>query len=299
MLFDAQRAGNTDIRKGPLIFTATRNPPTDSPPRKRTSLTPSVRSPPHIDLRLPHSPPSHATELPSLARKSSKSSLRAVLERSPSAGTRGDAFDARPRVLTKARPTTPQKPSIRKVTPEPGDPLLLDEDPFARVEGVRLLQTRPRSSSLSSRISNSEDGATAPPLPLVPIPPDDYKLARQQRRGQWLEKAPPQAVAEVAKQLLEEGEQDSPREPTPPPTYFPIMAFMSDANLLPLLLSYLSYSEWLDLYSANKQVRGLFQSRILREFVLERYLNTIGYSKWTYEWAEPLELSLKVRSLPL
>ena len=138
--------------------------------------------------------------------------------------------------------------------------------------------------------------------PPSPISPDDYKIARQQRRGQWLEKAPPPAVADVvAKQLVtdEESEQveEQPREPTPPPTYFPIIAFMSDANLLPLLLSYLSYSEWLALYSANKQIRELFQSRILREFVLERYLSTVGYSKWNYEWAEPLALSLKASSV--
>lgn len=360
------------MRKGPLIFAAmaatpqvgktsptngninTRNPypspPLEyasleaSPPPRRSSLTSSTfRNPPQVDLRLQQglgiSPTFQSTELPPLKHKSSKNSLvRVALERTPSTGTpRGDVGSdhSRPRVLTKARPSTPQKPSTipsHIVLPAPGDPLLLDEDPFARVEGVRVVKPRARSSSRSETPSSSpsvrmskedvfssEDGHIPPvpraPLtpssndiaiipeqsPPTPVTPDDYKVARQQRRGQWLEKAPPPAVAEVVANHLgmEEQVEEQPREPTPAPTYFPIMAFMSDANLLPVLLSYLSYSEWLALYSANKQVPELFQSRILREFVLERYLSTVGYSKWNYEWAEPLALSLKASSLPL
>ena len=370
MLFDMLRSGNADLasplRKGPLIFSATsaapqpsgsasktspingnmgvRNP-YPSPPVEYASLEPSppsrrngsissvFRGAPQIDLGPVGSPTLYPTELPSLAHKSSMSSLmRVVVERAPSAGSRGDEH-ARPRVLTKARPSTPQKTgttSCHKVLPAPGDPLLLDDDPFARVGGVKMLKPRSCSCASGGDISSSEDGhvkmlGTPPPpipkAPLTPVSPDDvsmavpekspptpvspdnYKVARQQRRGQWLEKAPPPAVAEVvAKQLsVEEGEQveEQPRQPTPPPTYFPILAMLSDANLLPLLLSYLSYSEWLALYSANKQVQALFQSRILREFVLVRYLSTVGYSKWNYEWAEPVPLSLKVRSTPL
>lgn len=366
------------LRKGPLIFSAmsaapqpsgpvsktplaspingnmkVRNPypspPVDyaslepSPPSRRNGSISSVfRGVPQVDLGPVVSQTSYPTELPPLAHKSSMSSLvRVVLERTPSAGSRGDAGSehARPRVLTKARPTTPQKtgtPPFHKVIPELGDPLFLDDDPFARVEGVKMLKPRSTCSGASKEdISSSEDGlvkmpgtppppipkvpstpvspddvpilpGTPPPSlpeksPLTPVTPDNYKAARQQRRGQWLEKAPPPAVAEaVAQQLSKDSEQveEQPREPTPPPTYFPIMPLLSDANLLPLLLSYLSYSEWLALYSANKQVRELFQSRILREFVLERYLSTVGYSKWDYEWAEPLALSLKASSTP-
>lgn len=366
MLYDILRSGNPEstsqLRKGPLIFTAPSATPVPkmpvngsthvhnpypSPPVEHASLgaSPQRRSQGASEV---HSqgvgPTSHPAELPLLAHKSSRSSLvRVGVERTPSSVSRGDANSehARPRVLTKTRPTTPQKPSTplsHTLLPEPGDPLLLDDDPFARNKGVRMLKPRTRSSSISGTSSSScrdggfssEDGHAKPPVtppppvpkaplsrddpagvpplsmsektPPSPISPDDYKIARQQRRGQWLEKAPPPAVADVvAKQLVtdEESEQveEQPREPTPPPTYFPIIAFMSDANLLPLLLSYLSYSEWLALYSANKQIRELFQSRILREFVLERYLSTVGYSKWNYEWAEPLALSLKASSV--
>lgn len=293
------------------------------------------------------SPIFHPTGLPSLAHKSSKSSLvRVAPEHTPSRGD-GTSEYFRPRVLTKARPTTPQKPSpppSHTVLPEPGDPLLLDDDPFARAKGVKMMQPRTRSSSTSGTPSSSppslhmskedsfssEDGhvkipGTPPPpvpkspgdvlvtavtpslsipekAPPTPLTPDEYKVARQQRRGQWLEKVPPSAVADaVAKQLAmnQESEEEQPREPTPlPPTYFPIVAFMSDATLLPVILSYLSYSEWLALYSSSKQVQQLFQSRILREFVLERFLSTVGYSKWGYEWAEPTALSLRASSIP-
>ena len=308
-----------------------------SPPSRRSgSITSVFRGTPQVDLRSHEgpvvSPTWHPTELPSLTHKSSKSSLRVAVERTASAVSRGDtgAEHARPRVLTKARPTTPQKPgtSSHKVLPAPGDPLLLDDDPFARAEGVKMLRPRtssgdvPSCSSSSRRASkegsfSSQDGH-APPVPKAPltpvssddapmlekspptpITPDDYKTARQHRRGQWLEKVPPPAVADALAKQLQDEALEQPREPTPPPTYFPIMAFMSDANLLPLLLTYLTYSEWLALYSANKQVRDLFQSRILREFVLERYLGTVGYWKWDYEWAEPLALTLKASLTPL
>ncbi|KAH0828741.1 hypothetical protein J3R83DRAFT_3164 [Lanmaoa asiatica] len=355
MLYDMHCSDSVGpLRKGPLIFAAMSATPQSglvplaasphhgnmgihnpypSPPVEYASLDTALsqrrngpiitnfRSTSQVDPRsqegLGGGSNSHPTELLPLARKSSRSSV--------AVDGRGDVGSeySRPRVLTKARPTTPQKPSsppFHTVLPEPGDPLFLDDDPFARVEGVKMLKPRARSSSTSGTpsglhmskedVSSSEDGQFkisaygTPPSsipeksPPTPVTPDDYKVARQQRRGQWLEKVPP-AVAEAAKQL-EEGEQveEQPREPTPPPTYFPIIAFMSDANLLPVLLSYLTYSEWLGLYSANKQVRDLFQSRILREFVLERYLSTVGYSKWDYEWAEPLALSLKASLTP-
>ena len=387
MMFDMLRSNadaSSPVQRGPLIFAAmaaTPQPsvvgrsanrhihpqnPYPSPPTEYASLemSPSARyasvprGPTQPDPRwhqgLGISPALQPTELPPLARTSSKNSLvRVAIERTPSASTKGDTGSdhSRPRVLTKARPTTPQKPNTspsQKMPSLPGDPLLLDEDPFARVEGVRMLQPRTGSSSGTDTPSSysaslgpsKEDGVsseegqakapgtpppTAPTAPLTPssvnevsaptdtpppcapgqapptpTTPDHYKTARQQRRGLWLEKVPPAAVAEVVAKLEQDSEpiEEPPREPTPPPpTYFPIMAFLSDAHLFPLLLSYLSYSEWLPLYSANKQVRALFQSRLLREFVLERYLGTVGYSKWNYEWAEPLALSLKASCL--
>lgn len=202
---------------------------------------------------------------------------------------------------------TPNTPPAPKA---PLTPISSDEVPLPPVSSDEAPLSLPSDKALLPPVSPDE--VPLPPdtppssvpeqLPPSPVTPDDYKTARRQRRGQWLEKVPPPAVAEmVAKQQCETEEQqceaeEQPREPTPPPTYFPIMAFMSDANLLLLLLSYLSYSEWLQLYSANKQIQDLFQSRTLREFVLERYLCTIGYSKWNYEWAEPLALSLKASS---
>jgi hypothetical protein len=80
-------------------------------------------------------------------------------------------------------------------------------------------------------------------------------------------------------------------------TVYPIVMHMSDASLLPYLMTYLTFSDWCSLYGASKEIRALFESRVLREFVLEHFLGTVGYSKWKFEWAEPLALSLRVSFL--
>lgn len=77
-------------------------------------------------------------------------------------------------------------------------------------------------------------------------------------------------------------------------TVYPIVQHLSDVSLLPHLVTYLTFSDWCSLYGATKEIRGLFESRVLREYVLEHFLGTVGYSSWKFEWAEPLALSLKV-----
>ncbi|KIK95790.1 hypothetical protein PAXRUDRAFT_355623 [Paxillus rubicundulus Ve08.2h10] len=342
MPFDALRSRSVvtelggSVRKGPLIFAARSSANENtivhyaypSPPAEYASLEPSGSPRPKRSASISSilqdvsrdallsGPPVIPFEPQPRARKLSKNNCggtQTTAERTTATNNRGDIASEsfKPRVLTKSRPTPPSTPNLLsyKLAFENGDPLLLDDDPFAKVEGVQVVRTKSRSSSRdeTQQLPPSESKGhdvqpTTPPLPNsppTPVSPDDYKAARQQRRGQWLDKAPPPLVAEViAKQqsMQAEGEQvegEPIREPTPPPTYFPIVTFMSDVNLLPLLLACLTYSEWLALYSANKQIRELFQSRILREFVLERHLRTVGYSKWEFEWAEPLALSLK------
>lgn len=78
-----------------------------------------------------------------------------------------------------------------------------------------------------------------------------------------------------------------------PPSFYPIVSHLADASLLPLLLAYLTFGDWCALYAANKEVRAVFESRALREYVLEHFLGTVGYQRWGFEWAEPLALSLK------
>jgi len=95
----------------------------------------------------------------------------------------------------------------------------------------------------------------------------------------------------LEEQRLKEEEEERLRREA---SIYPIIKHLSDASLLPHLLAYLTFSDWCSLYGAAKQIRGLFESRVLREYVLEHFLCTIGYSRWKFEWAEPLALSLKV-----
>ena len=78
--------------------------------------------------------------------------------------------------------------------------------------------------------------------------------------------------------------------------FFDLCGFLSDAGLLFNLLSYLTFQEWIILSAISKQIRTQLQEeRDLREEVLERYLETIGYERWAWEEEEPLPLSLQVR----
>lgn len=258
----------------------------------------------------------------------------------------------KPRVLTKSRPPTPSGPSPSSVPAKllpkktsmevfSEDALFLDEDPFKKVEGVRVV-----------KMCGNEEGAPRPatpsrpksPLlarpksPLIPESPEDYLSARTQRRGQWLEKTRPPVVTdaiaqqevmskeaellqeeedtrlkqvEEARQKEEEVRQKEENErlekeaeekrlrdeaeelARKPPSFYPIVSHLADTSLLPHLLAYLTFGDWCALYATNKEVRAVFENRALREYVLEHFLGTVGYKRWSFEWAEPLALSLK------
>lgn len=106
---------------------------------------------------------------------------------------------------------------------------------------------------------------------------EELRLEEEQRR--------------LEEQRLEEEEKERLRREA---TVYPIVKHISDASLLPHLLTYLTFSDWCSLYGATKEIRGLFENRTLREYVLEHFLGTVAYSRWKFEWAEPLALSLKV-----
>jgi hypothetical protein len=79
-------------------------------------------------------------------------------------------------------------------------------------------------------------------------------------------------------------------------TIFPLAKFASNPQLLANLLSYFSFWDWCILSSVTREIRILLvQKKELREEVLERYLRTVGYSRWAWsEEREPLSLSLQV-----
>lgn len=259
----------------------------------------------------------------------------------------------KPRVLTKSRPPTPSSTSPSSVPPRlltklsmealfSEDTLFLDEDPFKKVEGVQVVKG---CGSEEGGVTSRPVTPSRPKSPLTPDSPEDYKSARTQRRGQWLEKTRPPLVADAiaqqevmnkeaellyeeeevrlrkadevrrkeeevrqreeeermekeaeAKRLKEEAEEKQRLEEElarKPPSFYPIASHLADASLLPHLLAYLTFGDWCALYAANKEVRAVFESRVLREYVLEHFLWTVGYKRWSFEWAEPLALSLK------
>ncbi|CAK5274200.1 unnamed protein product [Mycena citricolor] len=305
----------------PVSFIPTPAPPSPSPsPPRRVSVarSPMRVGPPQMPngFGSPRSPPQQ-----NLPARSPSPPPRAVdvrpLDVRP---IEVKPIDVKPptahRTLVKPRSTTPQrKPSIPQIVPEVNrqSMLLLDEDPFAKIEGVRVMApsvSSPVSSSaeesldaevsekasvsekaadLSERATVVSENATAPStpertvasLPSAPSSPEDYRAARSQRRGNVLDKAPPPSVLGV--------EVRETRIPGP----FPLALFVADPQLLTALLPYLSFYEWCILSAVSKEIRITFVgTKDLREAALERYLRTVGYARWTWADPDPLELTL-------
>lgn len=317
----------------PLNQTLSR-PTMTVPPRE--TRTPRIEG----TSQLPQPPPGDLypqPKTPPRTKKSSKSGGTPV--RSPSdrslmsdvnGHTRGPSDTVPHKMLTKARPTTPLSPGVPakklaapvevvddEVARNAGLPL--DDDPFARTEGVRLIKptsrdgppSRPRTregpkpsqlgsddsivapSRSDSGVKMNTDDNTTPPRPTIangtpptPISPEEYRYARAQRRGEGLERTPPPFMASL------------PVREDRPPGPFPLAVFVADPPLLSTLLVYLSFFDWCVLSSVTKEIRkSLVQSDQLREVVLERYLKTVGYARWAWNEPEPLSLSLLVSTL--
>lgn len=332
--------------RAPLAFEAGRRVSLDvgrssDAPIGRSSDAPAGRS-------------SDAAPAPSRLRVSSDASARIPPMRKLNRATSKESL--KPRVLTKSRPPTPSSsgpsPSsvpaklvLKKISMEAlfsEDTLFLDEDPFKKVEGVQVVKMFGEEAAGARPVTPLPP---RPKSPLTPESPEDYQSARNQRRGQWLEKTRPPVVADAAAQqevmskeaeLLQEEEEARFRKAEEarrkeeevrqredkermereaeekrlkeeadekqrledelarkPPTFYPIVSHLADASLLPHLLACLTFGDWCALYAANKEVRAVFESRVLREYVLEHFLGTVGYQRWNFEWAEPLALSLK------
>jgi len=185
---------------------------------------------------------------------------------------------------------------------------LLDSDPFAKTGGVRVVMTWNDSSGSSSKESTSGQAETPArpsyrptagqprpalmadlrgaarvrPDPPTPPSPEDYQVARQQRRGLVLGKEPPPLVAESIAQrgirqsvLLDgtSGPEVVALAPAPvadgageievkvPPKYFPLLAFLSRPVFFASLMAYLEFGDWLALYGVGRRsVRALFDA---------------------------------------
>ena len=279
-------------------------------------------------------------------------------------------------LMTKSRPTTPVagsaaasahkaslfgSPKSNNAPLEPAIQLdedtrskagiLLDDDPFARVEGVTMLRPlssfggdmeegkdresvvggsnekklghRKSSSAKGTSISSSHVGteekssSVSPPVvegvaPPTPVSPEEHRKTKKKKKKKrhdedsqtestlpvpMLDSSDPAAVTSAT---AEEPEPELEPEPEPEPILplYTIIDFLSDPQLLSSLLTFFSFYDWCLLSSLSKEIRILLvQSPALRETVLERFLKTVGYSRWLWDDPDPLSLSLQVRRL--
>ncbi|KAL0959005.1 hypothetical protein HGRIS_014318 [Hohenbuehelia grisea] len=251
-------------------------------------------------------------------RKSSSKSTASERERSQIISYAGSTSSAMANV-TATSSSNPATVSSWLIPPSASDNAesssLLDDDPFARVEGVRMLppsrDASPSSRRTSRRISRSSrstdsdrksreirsrtpslETQAAPSTPpkaqqpeaSMPSPesPEDYRQARSRRRGAGLEKEAPEFAAGL------------PVREDRPPQPFLLAEFLAEPALLSTLLEYMSFGDWCLLGAVSKQIRGVvLESPALREVVLERYLGTVGYARWSSPGPDPLPLSIK------
>ncbi|KAJ6611183.1 hypothetical protein B0H10DRAFT_2057288 [Mycena sp. CBHHK59/15] len=346
-----QQQSRSEERRTPLMNGNTSLPHVNGGHHVNGGQTPRMNGNTQLPPQLPPQP---QTPQRGPARSPSSNSLSSSSRHTLGSGS----FDTHPstphapRTLVKARPTTPQRKqsSALQQPPQRTSPvvererepaadmaqglrastLMLDDDPFAKVEGVQMLKPSARDETAtppplppppldlppppvaSVADPDEQDPSTprpeagfdvAPPhhvmhttppqkaaihtyhgnasAPPSPVTPEEYRYARSRRRGDHLEKAPPPAVAGI--------EVRETRMPGP----FPLAAFVTNPQLLSALLVYLSFYDWCILSAVTKDIRmRLVQTAELREEALERYLRTVGYSRWAWSDADPLELSL-------
>lgn len=166
----------------------------------------------------------------------------------------------------------------------------LDDDPFARIEGVKMLKP---TSTLSTRHKASKET-------LLSSLTEDYDLRDEGGRSQ--EVLPPARSTTDAHRQTRKDKQPKPypfsleRKPPEPAT---MSRLLFDPQILACLLQFFSFYEWCLLLSLSKDLRSTFvRNSALRETALERFLNTVGYSRWIWD-VEPLSLSLQVSTTRL
>ncbi|KAF5366944.1 hypothetical protein D9757_010832 [Collybiopsis confluens] len=208
----------------------------------------------------------------------------------------------------------------------------LDDDPFARSDEVKMLPPRPtqegptmdarteeKTSSASLGMSGSDlalgseevghrdasveditedqegpdkhamlgSPPSEPSRPLTPPSPEHRRITGSRQRRDGLPHAPSSQISSIPLR------EDRPAEP------FPLMLFLSNPALLSSLLVYLAYWDWCNLFGVLKTIRVMFEgtngdggNELLREEVLERFLRTVGYTRWVWRESEPVTISL-------
>lgn len=140
------------------------------------------------------------------------------------------------------------------------------------------------SDGTSSAVNSVADlGRTVRPRPrTLPAPPspEEYSIARARRRGTWLEKEVPADIAELAEATK--------------PKFYPLLDHLQNPELLTLLLVHFSFYEWLLLWGGVSKVirQALDSNPAVCDVALERYLGTVGYTRWSWPNPEPIRVSL-------
>jgi hypothetical protein len=229
-----------------------------------------------------------------------------------------------PQTQKSARPTTPaNRPTTPPVVQLDEDTIRnagieLDDDPFARVEGVRMLKPAMKKGKVQNE---ADDGETADghgqgheevesasshhhhhqreAAGSVIVSPEDAKRARKEARRLEREREKGKEREKEKERMSEIGmdgsqEHEEAEEPVSS-YYFNLAQLLSHHQVVKNLLEYMNFYEWCILSSISKEIRILLvQSPPLREEVLERFLKTVGYGRWGWNEPEPLSLSLQV-----
>ena len=160
----------------------------------------------------------------------------------------------------------------------------LDDDPFAKVEGVKMLKptSRPDSPPAAdgSRSKSRDDRKASSAEELnsdTEGRPSPFSLSQVNVNGGEPQTVAPPVISGA------EGAQDH------------FSGFLSESRLFMLLLEFLSFYDWCMILSLSREIRFMIvQTPNLREAVLERFLKPVVYARWAWNELEPLSLSLQV-----
>lgn len=170
----------------------------------------------------------------------------------------------------------------------------LDDDPFARVEGVKMLKP---GSSHGPR-NKSRDNVPSFYAGSTVVDGADVAFSS---RTQQRDSGSPRIISSATTRPADRKERSAPflldpmfvkRDPPEPAT---MIRLLLDGQVLACLLEFLSFYEWCTMLSLSKDIRStIVRTPALREAALERFLKTVGYSRWVWDDQDPLSLSLQV-----
>ncbi|KAG6864248.1 hypothetical protein C0991_011090 [Blastosporella zonata] len=255
-------------------------------------------------LPVHHETPTPAIrQSPSRSRRPSNKSQHSIDHSHTSVvGTSSEPFQRTP---IKGRPTTPISPGKAGPIQIDGDVLgvPLDDDPFAKVEGVKMiLPTVSRPPSPTGTVATgkrgkygkeelSDSGSFEPSRPgsSANLPPSPSPMSSDEELRRSSEKE--EEVVVINKDTLM----------VDPPIIYAgrygrdcLTSFLGDAKLLAMLLGFFSFYDWCMILSLSRDIRFMIvQDPMLRETVLERFLKTVGYTRWAWNELDPLSLSLQ------